>query len=248
MADLEKPKTKTDDLADRVIKSVAEDGNVSSFQNEINGLSQSEQLQFVKDLRSNALDQNVKGNDQFLYVDAHTDDKTGDLVDLDLVKVDHGEGGEPKRDRTDLLTPEEGGKAFDKRQEIDEQLKPYVNLLGLMNTHDSLSRQQYSFGDRLGGDGRSYPDRNKDVVKGLLEENLKDNPDREAILKAFETPWDRTQDKGYTAVDSIDTVMAGIMDMSKLPENIRGRFEYLRQAVQELRKSDPYQNYPRERH
>lgn len=183
MADQAQDKhTRTEDLAERVIGSAMQGSDLTPFRDEIASLPLKEQLQFVRDLSSTALNQRIStiGNDdkKRFDVDAKYDLEAGHLIDIDL--IEGGKDGVITK-RTDLLTPGKEGEAFDKMQEIDSKLSPYKTLFYRLQARDNSLDRDYA--DRR--DWSAIRLANFMTVNESLSEFAKEDPDLGAMKEAL---------------------------------------------------------------
>jgi len=212
MSDAQKPeKSATQDLAERVVDAHRGGEELTPFQDEINGLSNEEQLQFAKDLNSQAISTNTYADGaKRLSADARVDSTTGNLVDLELVDVSYTQSPDGKatvRHRTakDIFTPGEAGEAYDKHQEIEALARPYKDLFYMMNERDhsdpfrGFDRRE----DRARGGDWNYK-----VAANYLSEQFKDHPDKDAVMAAFQTVKDPLGEGKYKSVDSLSSVLS----------------------------------------
>jgi hypothetical protein len=226
MADAAKPeKTKTQDLADRVVDAVDHDQDVSPFHNEINGLTNDERMQFTKDLSRSALTNTVdsfsKPDDQkkFLYADGKVDTNTGEMLDVDLV-VKNYKDGEAHHKRIDLFTPGEAGEKYDKQQEIDAKLSPYARVFNLLNAQSR---------DYISSD--SERDANFGTARALLEKHTEGDPDRAALLDSFQKSIMGSDPENIKPIDGIDSAMAMGADDRDTPKEVRDLINILQKSA-----------------
>jgi len=195
----DKPKTKTETLAETVTKAHEEGKDLTGFQAEVSALSNQEQLQFIKDVnntRSTSGDPNKS-----LYADGTLDTTSGKLVDIDLYGVDRTDLANVKHTHADVFTPGEDGEVADKQQEIEKAVLPYKSLVWMMNVLEFQKRE---------GKMSSSPDIPLDQMVNLhvgeigrlMEADMKGNPDKAAMLAELEIDTLTNDESDFKSVDA----------------------------------------------
>ncbi|MEZ4544759.1 MAG: hypothetical protein R3C24_12815 [Cyanobacteriota/Melainabacteria group bacterium] len=216
---------------------------MSSFQKEINSLSKGEQLQFVRDLSTDSFNNNFLEDGKRVYMARTPITKQVTLVDLDLVIEDRQRDQEREEQKSRPLYPGRIGESLrQSTQKIDQTLRPYANLFGLMNEYDYLSERYSPQMSKTFGEGElSRKHRQKQgEVRALLEKkgNLEAILIIEAILKAFRNSG-KTSRTRFSPVNSTDSMLARLSDNPEMPTNMWPCSRPYFQRVEELRLLEP---------
>ncbi|MBX3074111.1 hypothetical protein KF913_09290 [Candidatus Obscuribacterales bacterium] len=245
---LHKPaeKTKTQDLADRVMDSAEQGSNVSAFHDEIHSLSKGEQLQFAKDLDSNAINYNgeqaVKGTGKRIQPDSTIDKSSGELLDIDLVISQRSGDGNVTATKEDLLTNDQKGEKYDKEQELERKLKPYEHLYYMYTEQGVMAERS----DRAFLDDNSQFEKTdpRDVAFNQASRVMKlytdGDPDQAAMVDLLrKRTVDRPDDSPYEQVGSISSMFAREDIDSGAPPEVKQLLKDVLAVNMELRESDP---------
>lgn len=223
------------DLADKVLESAKAGEELSPFHEEIHSLSQEESLQFAKHLAyDNGKPTANQSSDSSLHIDAHTDKETGMLVDIDIVERKQVDG-EDKSTRTDIYTPGEKGEHFDKLQQRKADVFPYHHLEYLMDAYDTFTHKRMLQGENTSE--VDFTDSHYKIVRKMMEEHLANHPNKQALLKTFDTPYGKGPvDTKYDPVDSIDSMRSRDVNLDKIPQDMKAQIDDLREQVKWLRR------------
>jgi hypothetical protein len=239
-------KTRTQDLADRVMETADQGGNVSAFHDEIHGLSKSEQLQFAKDLDRNAIfyngDQAILGSGKRIEPDSTIEKSSGELLDIDLVISQIDGDGKSNATKTDLLTRDEKGESYDKQQDLERKLKPYEHLYHMYTEQGVMAeRSDRAFDDNSNSLDQTDPRELAFLqARQVMQQYTDGDPDQRAMMDLLrQRTIDRPDDGPYEQVDSTSSWFARADLDSGAPPEVRKLLDDVLAVNIEMRKYDP---------